>query len=83
MANLTSDNFVDQHPEILTDRHKLTFSRETIPRDGLAFSQSGVVMLRDVIPQEALRECRETFDAFVTGLGKKDADAGMPAPPVR
>src|SRR5713101_2603311 len=78
MRNLNFRQLVEQHPEILTDRHKLSFSVENISGEAAShFLESGVVMLRDVIPPETLRECRHTFGRFVSALGKKSRETEL------
>jgi hypothetical protein len=78
MATLNFREFVDKHPEILADRHKLSFTRDSDPK-ALAsqFRESGVIMLRDVIPTDALRQCREAFGKFVATLARTDRDADL------
>jgi hypothetical protein len=78
MQNLNFRQLVAQHPEILIDRHKLSFSPKNSPEEAASqLSQSGVVMLRDVLPGATLKECRETFRRFVGTLGKKGGDADL------
>ena len=71
MPNQTFRSLVEQHPEILTDRHKLAFSRQdSVEETATKFTQEGAIMLRGVIPTETLDECREAFGRFVGTLGR-------------
>ena len=62
MPNQTFRQLVEQHPEILADRHKLAFSRQdNVEETATKFTQEGAIMLRDVIPTETLDELLVLF----------------------
>ena len=57
---------VESHPEIMRDRHALSFSEQRRPADiAVAFARSGVVMLKSALPPETLATCAEAFRRFV------------------
>jgi hypothetical protein len=75
MRNLNFRQLVAQHPEILTDRHKLSFSNKNSPGEtASALAGAGMVMLRGVFPPERLKESCKTFRGFTSALGKKDRE---------
>lgn len=79
MATPRFPQLVAQHPEILADRPALSFSRENSATEAAAeWRRSGVVMLRGVLPPQALAECRRTFDQFINSVIKKDREARPP-----
>jgi hypothetical protein len=75
-------SFIDlmsKHPEMLTDRPTLSYSRENSAAEAAAeWRRSGVVILRDVLRPERLAECRQTFHRFINNVIKKDREAGAP-----
>jgi hypothetical protein len=70
---------VAQHPEILTDRPTLSFSRENSAAEAAAeWRRSGVVMLRGVLCPKTLAKCRGPFHQFINGVIKKNRAARSP-----
>jgi hypothetical protein len=61
---------IEQHPAVTRHRHELTFTAQDAPEAGAeAFSQYGVVMLRDAMPAMALLPSRFAFHRFARTLG--------------
>src|SRR5437762_4388608 len=61
---------IEQHPAVTRHRHELTFTAQDAPEAGAeAFSQHGVVMLRDAMPAMALLPSRFAFHRFARTLG--------------
>src|SRR5713101_4272431 len=59
-------DLVESHPEIMRDRHALSFSEQRRPGDiAAAFARSGVVMLKGALVPEMLATCAEAFRGFV------------------
>ena len=57
---------VESHPDILRDRHALSFSQQRRPADiADAFARSGVVMLKGALAPETLETCAKAFRCFV------------------
>jgi hypothetical protein len=57
---------VESHPEIMRDRHALSFSEQRGPAEiAAAFARSGVVMLKGALAPETLATCAEAFRRFV------------------
>jgi hypothetical protein len=57
---------VESHPEIMRDRHALSFSEQRRPADiADAFARSGVVMLKGALAPETLETCAKAFRCFV------------------
>ena len=57
---------VEGHPEIMRDRHALSFSEQRGPAEiAAAFARSGVVMLKGALAPETLATCAEAFRRFV------------------
>src|SRR5436309_2648362 len=57
---------VDSHPEVVQDRHSLSFSRHCRPDEIVAaFSHFGVVMLKEALPPALLATCGEAFGRFI------------------
>jgi hypothetical protein len=66
---------VGRHPEVMRDRHALSFSEQRRPAEiAAAFARSGVVMLKGALPPETLVPCAEAFRRFVHS---SDTQAGM------
>lgn len=64
-------DLVDSHPEVVRDRHSLSFSNQTFPAEiADAFSRLGVVMLKDALRPATLETCAEAFRRFVHSQGK-------------
>ncbi|MEA2801777.1 MAG: hypothetical protein QOE49_1872 [Rhodospirillaceae bacterium] len=60
------NDLVESHPEIMRDRHALSFSDQRRPADiADAFSRLGVVMLKNALSPEPLETCTEVFQRFV------------------
>jgi len=60
------NDLVESHPEIMRDRHALSFSQQRRPADiAGAFSRLGVVMLKNAVSPEPLETCTEVFQRFV------------------
>jgi hypothetical protein len=67
---------VESHPEIMRDRHALSFSEQRRPADiAVAFARSGVVMLKSALPPETLATCAEAFRRFVHSSEAKEGVA--------
>src|SRR5260370_41034302 len=67
---------VESHPEIMRDRHALSFSEQRRPADiAVAFARSGVVMLKGALPPETLAACAEAFRRFVHSSEAKEGVA--------
>src|SRR5260370_38275450 len=67
---------VESHPEIMRDRHALSFSQQRRPADiALAFARSGVVMLKAALAPETLAACAEAFPRFVHSSEAKEGVA--------
>src|SRR5258708_18818130 len=57
---------VESHPEVVQDRHSLSFSAHSRPDEIVAaFSRSGVVMLKGALPPALLATCGEAFRRFI------------------
>ncbi len=57
---------VESHPEVVQDRHSLSFSRHSRPDEIVtAFSRFGVVMLREALPPALPATCGEAFRRFI------------------
>lgn len=69
-------DLVESHPEIMRDRHALSFSEQRRPTDiAVAFARSGVVMLKNALPSETLATCAEAFRRFVHSSEAKEGVA--------
>ncbi len=67
---------VESHPEIMRDRHALSFSEQRGPAEiAAAFARSGVVMLKGALAPETLATCAEAFRRFV--LHSSEAKDGL------
>jgi len=67
---------VESHPEIMRDRHALSFSEQRRPAEvAAAFARSGVVMLKGALAPETLATCAEVFRHFV--LHPSEAKDGL------
>lgn len=59
-------DLVENHPEVMRDRHALSFSKQRSAAEiADAFSRFGVVMLRNALAPEPLETCAEVFRRFV------------------
>jgi hypothetical protein len=71
---------VEKYPEILRPRDELCFDRTSDPQAvKQVWRDSGVFMLRNVLPPDVLANCRETFEQFIqtkvkTGRDKRSPD---------
>jgi hypothetical protein len=67
---------VESRPEIMRDRHALSFSEQRRPAGiAAAFARSGVVMLKGALAPETLATCAEAFRRFV--LHSSEAKDGL------
>src|SRR5260370_8352565 len=67
---------VKSHPEIMRDRHALSFSQQRRPAEiAVAFARSGVVMLKGALAPETLAACAEAFRRFVHSSEAKEGVA--------
>jgi hypothetical protein len=72
-------DLVESHPEVVQDRHSLSFSRQSPPDEiAAAFSRFGVVMLRQALPPAALATCSDAFRRFIDSneRGQRAASTG-------
>ena len=68
---------VESHPEIMRDRHALSFTRQHRPADiADAFARSGVVMLKGALAPETLATSAEAFRRFVHSSDARQNGAG-------
>lgn len=59
-------DLIESHPEIVLDRHSLSFSEQSRTTEiAEAFSRFGVVMLKEALPPALLEPCAEAFRCFV------------------
>lgn len=57
---------VESHPEVVQDRHSLSFSRQSHPEEvAKAFSRFGVVMLKEALPPALIVSCGEAYRQFI------------------
>ncbi len=63
-------DLVGRYPEVVRDRHSLSFTRESRSEEiTTAFSHFGVVMLKKALPGAMLATCGEAFRKFAQGAG--------------
>jgi hypothetical protein len=57
---------IENQPEVVDDRHSLSFSHQHLPREiAQTFSRFGVVMLKEALPAPMLESCLDAFRSFV------------------
>jgi hypothetical protein len=65
---------VEGHPEVVQDRHSLSFSRHSRPAEIVgAFSRCGVVMLKEALPPALLATGGEAFRRFIASRSRDRA----------
>lgn len=58
-------DLIKSHPEVLQDRHSLSFTRESSPAEITeAFAESGVVLLKQALPRELVKSAGDAFRDF-------------------
>ncbi|MBV8190457.1 MAG: hypothetical protein JO339_24655 [Alphaproteobacteria bacterium] len=63
---------IDSHPEVLQDRHGLSYSEADAVDDiARGLRQQGVIMLRRVLDKALLADCQRSFAAFAASLGQQ------------
>ena len=73
-------DLVESHPEVVQDRHSLSFSRHSRPDEiATAFLRFGVVMLKEALPPALLATCGEAFRRFIASQEEKQRDRAASA----
>jgi len=66
---------IESHPEVVQDRHSLSFSRHRrVDEIAAAYSRSGVVMLKAALPPALIAGSSEAFQHFIASCEKAQPD---------